>query len=149
MNSPQIHTDIYLVIIQSRQFFSRLFDFFTIGSSLRQFAGRSPIVSSTLVRLKGGQFKLDDVLDSELSHIHRLDKTLTVPPPAHGCGEHFVCPYAGAAHAPRQQEGTDEQWHGPVALRNLLRSTPWPSLKDLTESYIDDALRQKSPFLPA
>ena len=99
------------------------------------------LMERVLVRLKGGQFKLDDILDSELSHIHRLDRTLTVPPPAQGCGEHFVCPFAGSAPSPRPQENADEQWNGPVALRNLLRSTPWPSLKDLTESYIDDALR--------
>ena len=57
-------------------------------------------------------------------------------------GGRFLCPLAASA-APTVSPGTreEEPWNGPVALRNLLRSSPWPSLREVTESYIDDALR--------
>ena len=101
------------------------------------------LMERMLVRLKGGSFKLDDILNNELEKIHRLDKILPtgatpVPGTETGC---FVCPLAAVAPQPQDGLPDAEQWNGPLALRNLLRSTPWPSLRELTESYIDDAMR--------
>lgn len=101
------------------------------------------LMERMLVRLKGGSFKLDDILNNELEKIHRLDKILPtgatpVPGKETGC---FVCPLAAVAPQPQDGLPDAEQWNGPLALRNLLRSTPWPSLRELTESYIDDAMR--------
>ena len=103
------------------------------------------LMERLLVRLKGSSFKFDDILSSELEHIHRLDKVLatgvTATPSCDASGR-FVCPLAAnAASAAGLPAAADENLNGPVALRNLLRSSPWPSLKALTESYIDDALR--------
>ena len=103
------------------------------------------LMERLLVRLKGGSFKLDEVLNSELEQIHNLDRVLAsydAAPPAADSGR-FVCPLAGAqslrpaAAEPR----LEENWNGPIALYNLLHTTPWPSLKEVTESYIDDAVR--------
>ena len=101
------------------------------------------LMERLLVRLRGGNFKLDDVLNSELEHIHQMDRRMPaadIPAPASGT-ERFVCPFSGAAPERQEVMPAADPWNGPVALHNLLRSTPWPSLKELTESYIDDALR--------
>ena len=99
------------------------------------------LMERLLVRFKGSSFKFDDILSSELEQIHKLDKTLAAATPP-SCESRFVCPLAaGAVPSGSVVPSTDETWNGPVALRNLLRSSPWPSLRELTESYIDDALR--------
>lgn len=101
------------------------------------------LMERLLVRLRGGNFKLDDVLNSELEHIHQMDRRMPaadIPAPASGM-ERFVCPFSGAAPERQEVMPAADPWNGPVALHNLLRSTPWPSLKELTENYIDDALR--------
>ncbi len=103
------------------------------------------LMERLLVRLKGGSFKLDEVLNSELEQIHNLDRVLAsydAAPPAADSGR-FICPLAGA-HSLRPaaaEPRLEENWNGPIALYNLLHTTPWPSLKEVTESYIDDAVR--------
>ena len=100
------------------------------------------LMERLLVRLKGSSFKFDDILNSELEHIHGLDKALATIASPPSCDSRFICPLAaGVAPSGAVSPSADDRWNGPVALRNLLRSSPWPSLRELTESYIDDALR--------
>ena len=101
------------------------------------------LMERLLVRLKGGSFKLDEVLNSELEQIHNLDRVLASydAAPTAADGGRFVCPLAGVHSARPVEPRLEENRNGPIALYNLLHTTPWPSLKELTESYIDDAVR--------
>lgn len=113
------------------------------------------LMERLLIRLKGGLFTLDAALNKELEHTRNMGSGLPAGnalPPLTASPEAF-CPYAALAPTPSAgfaavgipyntagiPSGEED---GPLALRNLLRATPWPSLRDLTDSYIDDVLRK-------
>ena len=105
------------------------------------------LMERLLVQLKGGMITLDAALDRELENTRKMGSLLptgAVPPPPAQDEMKGGCPYASfsPAQVPAAELSSCEAWSGPSALRSLLRATPWPSLRELTDCYIDDVLRR-------